>query len=177
MPAGAGRSLDKQGQRVRFVVKSAIGSAEEEFVMAITKTPYQELLALQDRMSRLFDGLERTGKGGEEFESSSWAPPVDIYETRDEVVVKVEVPGVTRDRIAVEVKDDVLCIRGDRPFERDVARENYHRVERPYGRFKRSFILGIPVRVDEVKAACRDGVLEVILPKFEEARPRKIEIG
>jgi HSP20 family protein len=172
------RSLDKQAQRVRFVLESATEPAQEEFAMAITKTPYQELLALQDRMSRLFDGLERTGgKGEEEFEASSWAPPVDIYETKDEVVVKVEVPGVTRDRIAVEVKDDVLCIRGDRPFERDVARENYHRVERPYGRFKRSFILGIPVQVDKVKAACREGVLEVILPKFEEARPRKIEIG
>jgi HSP20 family protein len=145
--------------------------------MAITRTPYQELIALQDRMSRLFDGLERSGKGEEEFEASSWAPPVDIYETRDAVVVKVEVPGVTRERIAVEVKDDVLSISGERPFERDVARENYHRVERPYGRFKRSFILGIPVQVDGVKAACREGVLEVTLPKVEEARPRKIEIG
>ncbi len=145
--------------------------------MAITRSPYQELLALQDRMSRLFDGIERAGGSGEDFESSSWAPPVDIYETRDEVVVKVEVPGVTRDRVEVEVKDDVLTIRGERPFERDVARENYHRVERPYGKFKRSFILGIPVRVDQVKAVCRDGVLEVILPKVEEVRPRKIEIG
>jgi HSP20 family protein len=148
--------------------------------MAVTRSPYQELLALQDRMSRLFSGLEQPGGpggAGEDFESSSWAPPVDIYETHDEVVVKVEVPGVARDRIQVEVKDDVLTIRGERPFERDVSRENYHRVERPCGKFKRSFILGVPVRVDGVKAVARDGVLEVTLPKVEEVRPRKVEIG
>ncbi len=148
--------------------------------MVIIKTPFQELQALQERMTRLFDGLER-GKGAagreEEFQSSAWAPAVDIFETKEAVVVKAELPGIPREKIAVEVKDDILTISGDRPFERETEKESYHRLERPYGKFQRSFILGIPVQVDKVKATCKEGVLEVTLPKFEEARPRRIEIG
>jgi len=145
--------------------------------MAHTKEPYKEMMALQDRMNRPFQGqVDREGEG-EEFESSSWNPPVDIYETRDDIIVNVEVPGITKDLFSVEVKDEVLIIQGERPFEKDVDREQYHRVERTYGRFRRSFILGVQVQIDRIKATYRDGVLEISLPKFEEVKPKKIEIS
>ena len=135
------------------------------------------MMALQDRMNRPFQGqVDREGEG-EEFESSSWNPPVDIYETRDDIIVNVEVPGITKDLFSVEVKDEVLIIQGERPFEKDVDREQYHRVERTYGRFRRSFILGVQVQIDRIKATYRDGVLEISLPKFEEVKPKKIEIS
>jgi HSP20 family protein len=145
--------------------------------MAHTKEPYKEMMALQDRMNRPFQGpVDREGEGGD-FESNSWNPPVDIYETKDDIIVNVEVPGIFKDLISVEVKDEVLIIQGERPFEKDVDKEQYHRVERAYGKFRRSFILGVQVQVEEIKATYRDGVLEISLPKVEEVQPRKIEIS
>ncbi len=144
--------------------------------MAIRRAPFKELMAFQDRMNRLFEGTVGREGVDEDFESAAWAPPVDIYETKDDVVVKVEVPGTSRDLISVEVKNDVLVISGERPFEKDVSKENYHRIERAYGKFRRSFILGMPVQVDHIKASYRDGVLEIFLPKVEDAKPKKVEI-
>lgn len=145
--------------------------------MAIKRAPFKELMALQDRMNRLFDGSVGREGADEDFETSAWTPPVDIYETKDDVVVKVEVPGTSRDLISVEVKNDVLVISGERPFEKDISKENYHRIERAYGKFRRSFILGIPVQVDQIKASYRDGILEIFLPKVEDAKPKKVEIS
>ncbi|NOY87168.1 MAG: Hsp20/alpha crystallin family protein [Deltaproteobacteria bacterium] len=145
--------------------------------MAIAREPFKELMALHDRMNRVFQGDTGRGDLEEEFESSTWAPPVDIYETQDDILVNVEVPGVDKDRISVEVKDDVLVIQGERPFEKDVAREHYHRIERSYGRFRRSFILSVPVQVDGIKASYQSGILEITLPKVEAAKPKKIEIS
>lgn len=145
--------------------------------MAHTREPFRGMMALQDRMNRLFQGPVDREVEGEDFESASWDPPVDIYETKDDIVVNVEVPGISKDLISVEVKDEVLIIQGERPFEKDVDREQYHRVERAYGRFRRSFILGVQVRIEGIKATYRDGVLEILLPKVEEVKPRKIEIS
>jgi len=89
--------------------------------MAHTREPNKEMMALQDQMSRLFQGpVDREGEGGD-FDSTSWNPPVDIYETRDDIIVNVEVPGIFKDLISVEVKDEVLIIQGERPFEKDVS--------------------------------------------------------
>ena len=145
--------------------------------MAIKRAPFKELMALQDRMNRLFEGTVGREGTEEDFEATAWTPPVDIYETKDDLLVKVEVPGVEKDLISVEVKNDVLVISGKRPFEKDVSKENYHRIERAYGKFRRSFILGIQVQVDNIKAAYRDGVLEITLPKVEDAKPKKVEIS
>ncbi|TNF50166.1 Hsp20/alpha crystallin family protein [bacterium] len=128
-------------------------------------------------MNRLFQGPVGREETGEDFESTSWNPPVDIYETKDDIVVNVEVPGISRDLISVEVKDEVLIIQGERPFEKDVDKEQYHRIERTYGKFRRSFILGVQVQIDLIKASYRDGVLEIFLPKVEEVKPKKIEIS
>ena len=144
--------------------------------MNITRTPFHELMALQDRMNRIFNGSVRQDGSDEDMERPTWTPAVDIYETKDGIVVNVEAAGLTRDAFNVEVKDDVLTIRGERPFEKDVAREQYHRVERAYGKFRRSFLLGVPVQVENIVATYRNGVLEINLPKTEEVKPRKIEI-
>ena len=144
--------------------------------MNITRTPFHELMALQDRMNRIFNGSVQQDGSDEDLERPTWTPAVDIYETKDGIVVNVEAAGLTRDAFNVEVKDDVLTIRGERPFEKDVAREQYHRVERAYGKFRRSFLLGVPVQVENIVATYRNGVLEINLPKTEEVKPRKIEI-
>ena len=145
--------------------------------MTIVIGPFRDMMALHDRVNRLFDAsLNREEGRDEDVERPTWTPAVDIYETQDSIVVNVEAAGIAKERFAVEVKEDVLTIRGERPFEKDVSREQYHRVERNYGRFRRSFILGVPVKVDRISAAYRDGVLEIVLPKVEEAKPRKIQI-
>ncbi len=143
---------------------------------ATTRSPFRELMALQDRMNRMFDSSIQGGGTDEEMESTAWTPAVDIYETKDSIMVNVEAPGMSREQFAVEVKDDVLTLKGDRPFEKDVSREHYHRIERSYGKFRRSFVLGTPVQIEGITAAYKDGVLEIVLPKVEEAKARKIEI-
>ncbi len=145
-------------------------------MMATIRTPFQDLMAVQDRVNRLFDTSIRGEGGEEEVEAAAWTPAVDIYETKDAVVVTVEAPGMTREQFSVEVKDEVLTIKGERPFEKDVSREQYHRIERAYGKFRRSFILGMAVQTDRITAAYSEGVLEINLPKLEEAKSKKIEI-
>ena len=145
-------------------------------MMSMIKAPFRDLMAIQDRMNRLFDTSIRGDGVEEDVESSAWAPAVDIFETKDAIVVNVEAPGMNKDQFNVEVKDEVLTIKGERAFEKDVSREQYHRIERSYGRFRRSFILGTAVRTDKITASYRDGVLVINLPKVEESQPKKIEI-
>ncbi|MDF1524876.1 MAG: Hsp20/alpha crystallin family protein [bacterium] len=143
---------------------------------ATTRSPFRELMALQDRMNRIFDSSAHSEGTDEEMEAAGWTPAVDIYETTDAILVNVEAPGMSRDQFTVEVKDDVLTLKGERPFEKDVSREHCHRIERAYGRFRRSFVLGVSIRTDMITAAYMGGVLEVVLPKVEESKARKIEI-
>ena len=144
---------------------------------ATIRSPFRELMALQDRMNRVFDSGVQGQRNEEEMEASTWTPSVDIYETREAIMVNVEAPGMSREQFTVEVKDDILSLRGERPFEKDVSREHYHRIERSYGRFRRSFVLGVAIRSEDITATYRDGVLEIVLPKVEEAKARKIEIS
>lgn len=143
---------------------------------ATIRSPFRELMALQDRMNRMFDSSVYGERADEEMETAAWTPAVDIYETKDAIMVNVEAPGMSRDQFTVEVQDDVLTLKGERPFEKDVSREHYHRIERAYGRFRRSFVLSTPINTDGITATYKDGVLEIVLPKVEEAKARKIEI-
>jgi HSP20 family protein len=145
-------------------------------MVAVTRSPFRELMALQDRMNRMFDSSLQGEGSDEEMETTAWTPAVDIYETKDAIMVNVEAPGMSREQFSVEVKDDLLTLKGERPFEKDVSREHYHRIERTYGKFRRSFVLGTPIKNDGITATYRDGVLEIVLPKVEEAKARKIEI-
>jgi len=139
--------------------------------------PFRELSSLQERMNRLFSDFRvRPPLGEEEITQGAWVPPVDIYETSDSIVLEAELPGLTKDNIVVEVKDSTLTLKGDKKFEREVKEENYHRVERSYGGFQRAFTLPSTVQQDKVKAKFRDGILEITIPKAEEAKPKQIKV-
>ncbi|HZD54951.1 MAG TPA: Hsp20/alpha crystallin family protein [Candidatus Aquicultoraceae bacterium] len=148
--------------------------------MAIVRwlDPFRDLSAIQDRMNQIFeDALSRTRGREEGLRAGMWTPAVDIYENNDSVVVKAELPGVNKDQISVEVKDGILSLRGERKFEKEVQEENYHRVERSYGSFQRSFSLPVSVDQEKVTARFLDGVLEVKLPKKEKAKPKQIQVN
>lgn len=150
--------------------------------MAIVRLPYRDLGGLQERMNRMFDESFRgiaPGPGAEEDWAlgGSWAPAVDIYEQEGNIVLKAEVPGVDPKDVGILVENNVLTLRGERKFDEDVKKESYHRVERSYGTFTRSFTLPNVVDVDKIMAEHKDGVLRVTLPKKEEAKPRQIRIN
>lgn len=115
--------------------------------------------------------------GSEEVADRSWMPAVDVLESDNELRLTAELPGLTRDDVSITLENNVLTISGERKFEKESEKDNYHRIERAYGRFSRSFTLPAHVSVDDVKADFRDGVLQVTLPKAAEARPRRIEIA
>jgi HSP20 family protein len=132
---------------------------------------------LQDRMNRLFDDAGRGWRSDEPAATTSWSPSVDIFETEGEIVVKSELPGMDRKDITLHLESNVLTLRGERKFEKETKEENYHRIERSYGNFSRSF--SIPATVDEekIRADYKDGVLKIVLPKKEQAKPKQIKIA
>ena len=118
--------------------------------MAIVRwlDPFRDLSTIQERMNQIFEDALARSRGREEgLQSGMWTPAVDIYENNESVVVRAELPGVEKDRISVEVKDGILSLRGERKFEKEVKEESYHRIERSYCNFQRSFSL--PVSVDQ----------------------------
>jgi HSP20 family protein len=140
--------------------------------------PFRDVAVLQDRMNRLFgDFLENANPQEEGLGTGIWMPNVDIYETKDAICVRAELPGVDKDAVNVEVKEGVLTLRGERKFEKEVKEESYHRIERSYGTFHRSFSLPSSVNEEKVSARMNDGVLEVNLPKREQAKPKQIQIA
>jgi HSP20 family protein len=138
--------------------------------------PFLGASDLQTEMNRLFDSFFGRPARVAVLERA-WAPPVDMYETADELVMAVELPGVSEKDVSVSITGDVLTLRGDRPATGEVKREEYFRAERWFGRFERTLPLPIPVQVDKVKAAFKDGVLSIRLPKAEEIKPKEIKIS
>jgi len=126
----------------------------------------RDLRAWQERLERL--SVSRT---------DSWTPPIDVYETDDRYVVAAELPGLTREDIDVQVENNTLTIKGQRRQDSDVKKENYHRVERCYGAFSRSFSLPNTIDSTKVRAEYHDGVLTVTLPMREESKPRQIQVA
>lgn len=140
--------------------------------------PFRELDRLQSEVNRLFEGYTTTPDRAPSGQTGRlWSPSVDVAENENEIVLRAEVPGMRQEDIDIELTGDTLTLRGERKFENEERRENYVRVERSYGRFQRSFTLGVPVQHDGVKATYRDGILEVLLPKSEETRPRKVQVS
>jgi HSP20 family protein len=140
--------------------------------------PFRELTDMQTDINRAFDayfGVRPRTPAPER----TWAPPIDVYETRDDLVVTVELPGVREKDIHLSMTGDVLSLRGQRGIAAEAREENYHRIERWSGTFERQVPLPIPVHADNIRASYRDGVLEIRLPKLEEVKPReiKIEVG
>jgi HSP20 family protein len=146
--------------------------------MAILRIdPWRELAGVQGRMNQLFGELYGRRGDDDMLSRGEWMPPVDIYQNgNQELVLTVEVPGLSREDIDVRVEDNTLTIRGERRRNTEVKDEQYHRVERSYGSFTRSFALPNTVAGDKVSADYRDGGLTVKLPIREEAKPRKIQV-
>ena len=130
---------------------------------------------LQDQINRLFnDAFERTGQASN---LTAWAPAVDIYETAHELVVKADLPDIDPKDLDIRVENNILSIRGERKFEKKVNEDNYLRVERAYGAFSRSFALANTVNPDGIKADYQNGVLTLVIPKREEAKPKQIKVN
>jgi HSP20 family protein len=125
---------------------------------------------------RLFDTFFSDGPG-EDLSTRTWTPPVDIQETADAYRIQAELPGLTKEDIQVTLENNVLRLSGERKWEKDVKKENYHRIERTYGSFARSFALPNQVSSDKVEASFANGVLSVVVPKAEAAKPRQISIS
>ena len=127
-----------------------------------------------NRMGQLFE--EPLLRGTEEWPMKAWVPPCDIFETDKALVMKFELPEVKKEDVEVKLEQNVLTLRGERKFEEKTDRENYHRVERHYGEFMRSFNVPLYVDATKINAEFRDGVLTITLPKNEEARPKQINV-
>src|ERR1700704_6156353 len=137
--------------------------------------PFRGATTLQDQVNRLFNNvLERTG---DESSLTAWAPSVDIYETEHELVVKADLPDVDPKDLDIRVENNILTIRGERKFQKQVAENNYLRVERSYGSFARSFSLANTVNSEAIKADYQNGVLTLNIPKREEAKPKQIKVN
>ena len=142
----------------------------------VRSEPFRNLLATQQGFDRIFRGAFPPYLGDSERSTRTWAPPVDIYENADHIVLKAELPGIDPQDVEIRVEDNTLYLKGERKFEREVKEENYHRVERSYGAFARSFSLPNSIAADKVVADYKDGLLTLTLPKREEAKPKTIKI-
>ena len=135
--------------------------------------PFRDTVSVQDEMNRLFDGF--FGRTPAAFDTG-WSPSVDISETKDEIVVKAEIPGLTKEEIEISLRDNVLTLKGEKKQEKEEKDTDYYRMERSYGAFSRSFNLPTVVRADKIRARYKDGVLNVVLPKAEEVKPKQIPV-
>ena len=146
--------------------------------MSITRyDPFRDLRTLQDEVNRLFSSNFSRSFGDEGIARGAWMPGVDIYENKDQIVLEAELPGMNREDFEVTVENNVLTLRGERRFEKKDETDNYHRVERAYGTFTRSFTLPQTVSSEGATADYKDGVLRVVLHKREEVKARRIEVG
>ena len=135
--------------------------------------PIKNLISFPDEIERLFSDF------GLNYDESDivWSPSVDVSETENHYEVKAEIPGLKKEEIKVTVEDNVLKLSGEKKHEEETNKKNYHRIERSYGRFERSFWLPKEVKKEEIKASYKNGVLELVIPKAEEVKPKEIAIS
>ncbi len=146
--------------------------------MSITRyDPFRELRMLQDEVNRLFSSNVSRSFDDEGMMRGAWTPSVDIYENKDHIVLEAELPGMNREDFELTVENNVLTLRGERRFEKKDESDNFHRVERAYGSFTRSFTLPQTVAAENAQAEYKNGVLRVTLQKREEIKARRIQIG
>lgn len=141
----------------------------------VTYDPFRELRSLQDEVNRLFSSsFNRSGDN--EMMRGAWSPSVDIFENKDTIVLEAELPGLTPEDVNISIENNILTLHGERRFEKKDEQDNFHRVERSYGSFSRSFTLPPTVSSENVGAVFENGILRLTLAKREEAKPRRIEI-
>ena len=138
--------------------------------------PFRDLRSLQEEVNRLFSTNLTRAFDDEGIGRGAWAPSVDIYENKDQIVLEAELPGMKQEDFDLSIENNVITLRGERRFEKTDESDNYHRVERSYGAFTRSFTLPQTVSAEEARAEYSNGVLRVTLPKREEAKTRRIEV-
>jgi HSP20 family protein len=148
--------------------------------MAITRwDPFRELNMLQNQMNRLFLGnfAPTQGEENEFLTTGNFVPPVDVYEDEHNVVLRFEVPGINEKDLNVKIENNTLTVQGERKFHNEEKEENFHRIERRYGSFMRSFTLPNSVNPEDVRANYVNGVLEIKLGKRAEAKPKQIKVA
>ena len=135
------------------------------------------LTSFDTEINTIFDKFMRGGTADDgSFDVSHWMPAVDVGEYENEYQVKVEIPGVNKDDVKITMRENILTIHGEKKQEKESKDFNYHRVERSYGSFQRSFTLPTSVKHDKIEASYNDGILTIALPKAEEAKPKQIEV-
>jgi len=138
----------------------------------------RNVATLQDRINHIFNEAFAGSKDFEdEVSMSAWRPVVDIFDTDNAIVIKAELPGIKKDDVSVDVKDNVLTIKGERSLTKKIKEENYYRKERSFGKFQRSFTLPEAIDSARIKANFKNGVLEIEVPKAEEKKPKQISIN
>ena len=141
------------------------------------KDPFKDILPLQDRLNQLFSSsMPGAHEQGQVVEGKTWLPSVDIYETKGAYVLAAEISGMSKKDVNIEIRGQTLVLKGDRKLSRGVKRENYHRIERPCGKFFREFELPGLVQAEKVQAKFEKGILEVRLPKKKKGKREQIEI-
>jgi HSP20 family protein len=139
--------------------------------------PFRDLRTLQEEVNRLFSTNMTRAFDDEGIARGAWAPSVDIYENKDQIVLEAELPGMNQEDFDLSVENNVITLRGERKFEKTEETDNYHRVERSYGAFTRSFTLPQTVSPEGATAEYNNGVLRVTLPKREETKARRIQVS
>ena len=142
--------------------------------MLVRWTPFREMNDLQGEMNRVFDAFSQRGASPET--GTAWAPVVDVYEDENNFVIHAELPGLSKDDVELHLENRTLTIRGERKVDKNFAQGNYHQRERFLGRFARAFTLPPTISQEKITANFKDGVLEVVLPKSEELRPKTIPV-
>ncbi len=139
-------------------------------------SPARELLGFQNEVNRVFDHFFGRDPLETSYRRSAWEPSVDIGESEEDFLVTADLPGLTKDDVKISYEDGVITLRGEKKQEKEEKGKNYHRVERSYGQFERSFRLPTRIDVGKIEAKFKDGVLQLRLPKVEEAKPKEIPI-
>jgi HSP20 family protein len=146
--------------------------------MAIVRwRPFRDMVSIQDEMNKLFDDFLGRPLMRTEWSEGVWNPSVDISETKDNVLIKAEMPGLNKEDVKISMQDNMLTLTGEKKQEKEEKETNYHRVERSYGAFSRSFSLPTSVKSDKIRATYKDGILSITLPKTEEVKPKEIPIS
>ena len=147
--------------------------------MAIVRRndPFRDLVALQDQLFRTFDAAYRGAREDEQSMMATWSPLVDVFEDAEGITLKVELPEVDAKDVDIQVEGNTLTLKGERKLEREDKKNGYHRIERTYGAFSRTFTLPTTVDVEHITAGSKDGVLKVFLPKKAETKPRQIKVA
>jgi len=147
--------------------------------MALVKwDPFRDVAQLQNRINRMFDeSFDRSRELDDEASLRAWRPPVDIYETANGIVLAVELPGVNKESVSVEVKDDVLSLKGERLPNPAINEDDYYRRERVFGPFKRAFTLHQNIQPELIKATFKDGILQIEIPRPVQEQPKQVTVN